>query len=164
MKAVFFKTLVLSTLVAMQSCEKPCLDNKEVNFNVDISYRTPPTTDNVFTKIYAVGTSDSFIKENPNGFTSSELIQLPINISTNQTQYIFENANGNQKRLTLAYELKPIYESSRCGYRFILENISLKQEESDFTPEQMRIVVSTPEKSGLLRSAVKMTYEISLTL
>jgi len=127
MKAIFFKTLVFSTLVAMQSCEKPCLDNKEVNFNVKILYQIPTTPDNIFTKIYPVGTSESFVKENPNGFTSSELIQLPINISTNQTQYIFENANGNQKRLTLAYELKPIYENGRCGYRFSLENIRFKR-------------------------------------
>ncbi len=161
MRAIFLKTLVLSTLVAMQSCEKPCLDNKEVNFNVETIYRTPRTTDNVFTKIYAVGASDSFIKENSNGL---DIVDLPINISTNQTQYIFENASGNQKKLTLSYQLKPIYENSRCGYRFSLENISLKQEESDFTPEQVRIMVSNPKEGSFFSRPITMSYQIDIIL
>lgn len=127
--------IIFSNFTSCKGCETNKEPNFRVNFQSSIRDSIP-----AFTKIYAQGAkTDPIIISNVASLYTT-VLELPIDISSEKTVYIFEIGNL-QKRLSIGYTLKPLYESDRCGFRFALENTQIIAEETDFSSKQVDVFV-----------------------
>ncbi len=94
--------------------------------SIDCDFKSEPQLDVSFTNpreyvlVYALKDEVDPITTRPSSF-----YQLPINLSSKNTIYIFTLASGETDTLEVTYSVDVSFESKRCGFTGVLEDLNI---------------------------------------
>ncbi len=149
-KHFLYFILIISSIIGSSSCERDdiCIDDTTPNFVLRF-YDTDDPTDFKTVNQLSVKSDATEIAGDSLVFTSLDSIGIPVNVTTNMTQYVVTiNSNDittlNRDTITINYMPQEIFVGRACGFKSVFNNVTYTiTNDSDNWIKSFEIVTET---------------------
>ncbi len=126
---IYFVLLFIGAIV-LSSCERDdiCIDDTTPNFVLRFFDNDDPTDFKTINQL-SIKSTTSITAGDSLLFSSVDSISIPVNTTTNSTQYILTiNSNDastlNRDTLTITYASQDVFVGRSCGFKSIFNNVT----------------------------------------
>ncbi len=126
---IYFLLLFIGAIV-LSSCERDdiCIDDTTPNFVLRFFDNDDPTDFKTINQL-SIKSTTSITAGDSLLFSSVDSISIPVNTTTNSTQYILTvNSNDastlNRDTLTITYVAQDVFVGRSCGFKSIFNNVT----------------------------------------